>query len=249
MDTTPDQVTPSLSETNPATLLPQQEASSFAPAVAAGSGGRGKAKARLRKTKAITSSLRAGLVLPVGRLKRYLRQQQAAPRVSMGAAVYLTAVLEYLIAEVLEIAGERAKEQGRKRIIPRHILLAIKNDQELEQLFKSATFAAGGVVPHMHSALLPPASKSKKQNQDATKEGADSIRKKKQSTKKKQSAKKEKPEGGVAKKSSTGSSKKKEKAPSSSKTSKKKEKVKKQTVMDSPQPHASLMADAATSTA
>jgi histone H2A len=44
--------------------------------------------------------------------------------------VFLAAVLEYLIAELLELSGNAAREHERKRITPRFLLLAISNDDE-----------------------------------------------------------------------------------------------------------------------
>ena len=101
----------------------------------------------------ISSSTRAGLQFPVGRIHRYLRNAQQLERVSIAAAVYLAAVLEYLTAEVLELAGNVSNELKVKRITPRHILLAVKNDSELNTLFKNITIPQAGVNPHIHELL------------------------------------------------------------------------------------------------
>jgi histone H2A len=69
---------------------------------------------------------RAGLQFPVGRIDGRLRKGNYAKKTQKGAAVYLTAILEYLAAEVLELAGNAARDNKKKRIIPRHILLAIR---------------------------------------------------------------------------------------------------------------------------
>merc|ERR1719239_2081326 len=69
----------------------------------------------------------------------------------------MAAVIEYLVAEILELAGNAAKEFKKGRITPRHILLAVANDEELHQLLKNVTIAQGGVVPRIHAQLIGPA--------------------------------------------------------------------------------------------
>lgn len=71
----------------------------------------------------------------------------------------MAGVLEYLAAEVLELSGNAAKENKRARIVPRHIMLAIRNDPELEQLIGNATISDGGVMPNINPLLLPNNSK------------------------------------------------------------------------------------------
>jgi histone H2A len=75
--------------------------------------------------------------------------------------VYLAAVIEYLAAEVLELAGNAASSLWAKRITPRHLLMAIKNDQELDNLLQNVTIAHGGVMPNDIKSFLKP-KKSKK---------------------------------------------------------------------------------------
>lgn len=109
----------------------------------------------------VSHSVRAGLQFPVGRIRRYLKRSvQNRVRVGAKSAIYITAVLEYLTAEVLELAGNAAKDLKVKRITPRHLQLAIRGDEELDTLVK-ATIAYGGVLPHINKALLIKAEQKK----------------------------------------------------------------------------------------
>ena len=71
--------------------------------------GRGKAKGASGK-KAVSRSAKAGLQFPVGRIARFLKKGRYAQRIGAGAPVYLAAFLEYLTAEVLELAGNAARD-------------------------------------------------------------------------------------------------------------------------------------------
>ena len=115
----------------------------------------GRGKGGKVKSKAKSRSSRAGLQFPVGRIHRLLKKGHYAERIGAGAPVYLAAVLEYLSAEILELAGNAARDNKKTRIIPRHLQLAIRNDEELNKLLSGVTIAQGGVLPNIQSILLP----------------------------------------------------------------------------------------------
>lgn len=60
-----------------------------------------------------------------------------------------------MAAEILELAGNAARDNKKSRIIPRHLQLAIRNDEELNKLLGGVTISQGGVLPFIQSELLP----------------------------------------------------------------------------------------------
>ncbi|KAM3925415.1 core histone macro-H2A.1 isoform 2-T2 [Leptodactylus fuscus] len=107
-----------------------------------------------KKTTKTSRSAKAGVIFPVGRMLRYIKKGHPKYRIGVGAPVYMAAVLEYLTAEILELAGNAARDNKKGRVTPRHILLAVANDEELNQLLKGVTIASGGVLPNIHPELL-----------------------------------------------------------------------------------------------
>jgi histone H2A len=63
--------------------------------------------------------------------------------------------VECVYIQVLELAGNAARDNKKNRIVPRHIQLAVRNDEELSKLLGSVTIANGGVLPNIHQTLLP----------------------------------------------------------------------------------------------
>jgi len=130
-------------------MAPKKTATPVEPA--AKKGGRGKTEGK----KSVSKSTKAGLQFPVGRIGRLLKKGKYATRVGAGAPVYLASVLEYLTAEILELAGNASRDNKKRRVIPRHIQLAVRNDEELNKLLGKVTISQGGVLPNIHSVLIP----------------------------------------------------------------------------------------------
>ena len=118
-----------------------------------------------------TSAYRAGLQFPPPRARRFFDKYKV--RIGVGAPVYFAAVLEYLASELLELAGNAARDDNKTRITSRHLTLAEQGDEELNKLSRTIgiQFAGGGVLPYIHKSLRPKKGEKKKKTSRKAPEG------------------------------------------------------------------------------
>ncbi|GAM22405.1 hypothetical protein SAMD00019534_055800, partial [Acytostelium subglobosum LB1] len=134
-------------------LIMSESASTVKPAAtkkAAASAATGEKKVIKKKNpnaKSVSRSGRASIIFPVSRIERLLREGRYTARVESTAPVYLAAVLEYLVIEILELAFNTCEQGGKTRITPQHINHAVGNDAELNTVFSKVIIAQGGVIP------------------------------------------------------------------------------------------------------
>ena len=105
---------------------------------------RGKAKGKSHGQKYVSRSHRAGLSFPVGRIARMLKRGRYTDRVSISGAVFMTAALEYLVAEILDVSVIVVKSNKKMRIVPRYIFLGLRDDPEFKKLFRNAIITQSG---------------------------------------------------------------------------------------------------------
>jgi histone H2A len=98
----------------------------------------------------VKASTKAGLQFSVARTNNLLKRNISL-RVGETAPVYLAAVLEYVAAEILELAGMRAKEKKMRTIMPRHIKEAVVADEELHRLMRDIHVLLPGVKDQPHT--------------------------------------------------------------------------------------------------
>merc|ERR1712098_718042 len=113
------------------------------------------------KGKRVRANKKAGLSFNVNYMRRMLRPKKReartklSTRTSKSAAVYATGVLEYISAEILELAGNNAKQGKKKHLLrPKDIANAIRGDEELATLMGKVTCSRGGFAQHIEEVLL-----------------------------------------------------------------------------------------------
>lgn len=116
----------------------------------------------------IMKSKKAGLLFPVSRVMRLMKKRRYADHISTNSAIGVSAVLEYLTAEILEMAGDKVLEsnsESKSMIKPRHICLAVKDDEEMSKAIgHHVIIPMGGVIPHIEEALGAEKPKSRFKN-------------------------------------------------------------------------------------
>ena len=95
--------------------------------------------------KSKSRSARAGVIFPVGRIHRHLKEGRYAERISSDAPVFMAAVLQQVVEEVFKEAETRKDKASTKRLVPNNILTAIRKDRELNDIFKDIVIREGGV--------------------------------------------------------------------------------------------------------
>lgn len=105
-----------------------------------------------------SKSQKAGLLLPASRINRYLRSSSSMKRVGGSAPVYLTGVLEYVVSEILEVAGNHCLKAKRKRVSAEDVVVAVRGDSDLSKLCACASMYMGNRLP-IHASMLKPVDK------------------------------------------------------------------------------------------
>ena len=107
-----------------------------------------------KKSKSMRGEKRADLIFPVGRLNRLIKHGRYSQRVSGSSGVFMAGVLEWLTAEIIEQAGNIATAHKKKTIGPKHLNLAIRQDEEMNQLMCEVVIASGGQLPNVNEFFL-----------------------------------------------------------------------------------------------
>lgn len=124
----------------------------------------------VEKKKSMSKQAKAGLTMPVSRINRTMKAISKTKRIGGSAPIYMSAVLEYIVAEILELAGNHTQNSKRKRVTPEDVILSIRSDEELSKLCGSIAVYTGDKLTGVGDALKPAPIKEKKKTETAAAE-------------------------------------------------------------------------------
>eukprot|EP01054_Gregarina_sp_Poly1_P011406 Gregarina_sp_Poly_1__11405@NODE_96_length_14647_cov_152_270302_g83_i0_p9_GENE_NODE_96_length_14647_cov_152_270302_g83_i0NODE_96_length_14647_cov_152_270302_g83_i0_p9_ORF_typecomplete_len196_score31_87Histone/PF00125_24/3_6e07Histone/PF00125_24/4_8e03CBFD_NFYB_HMF/PF00808_23/0_012FdtA/PF05523_11/0_13_NODE_96_length_14647_cov_152_270302_g83_i062786865 len=114
--------------------------------MAGGKKGAGAAAEAGKKSSAkVSSSQRARLVFPPVKFQRLLRRGRHAQRISSNCGIFLAGSMEWLVQEILDCMMQAAKKSKSGMLHPRHIMSAIRGDEELSVVFNNIVIMKGGM--------------------------------------------------------------------------------------------------------
>ena len=87
----------------------------------------------------------AGIYFPINRIKTGMKKLKVCKSITKAANVFLTAELEYICAELIEISGSLCLGEDKKTLTSRHIFKAINEDKELKRIYGNSIIHDGGV--------------------------------------------------------------------------------------------------------
>ncbi|XP_059672713.1 late histone H2A.2.2-like [Gavia stellata] len=127
------------------------------------SGGPSEGSEAKAKKSRLSRSSRAGLLFPVSRVDRQLRQGRFAERFGARAPVYLAAVLQWVTHKTMEVAGKISKQSKQQRISPSHLQMAVQKISGLRKLLRGAVpRGRGKAVPQRRRVASPSKKKTTK---------------------------------------------------------------------------------------
>jgi histone H2A len=120
--------------------------------------------------KGTMKNVKSGLMFPVFKVENIIRNNYKG-NVAELSAIYLTAVLEYITAEILELTANATRDNKKRVLQSRYLMLAIKHDEELSKLAKNLGWdiLGGGEIPNIYAALSNSRPKYKKKTKTSVK--------------------------------------------------------------------------------
>ena len=119
-----------------------------------------------KRSSPVRREAQAGLVFAVALCEKFIRSFGTSDlNVSKGASIELAAVLEYITSEILELAGNVARDFKKVIINIRYVYLGVYKDPELTKLVNDLgiEFLGGGVIPNIRTEYIPSEEERKKQ--------------------------------------------------------------------------------------